>query len=545
MANGTEGNNDQDLDGAASIADVVEIIKIFAAGLSKAIWKEGPDAIKPLFGMFFQATQNWLSVGGEPQWDLVLTAFKSKGLLDADDVDTLKSFSKAPWPIDSIMFVYIVIKLLATSVTAKTAPAMETMLQQGLAAARPTLPSAESAIHAAYIAPEKTAEVREYLARYGFSEKVIDLMFLAQYRLYDENTVRELWLRKIISNDKMFERMRELGYTDARIKEITEAWVLIPPVQDILTMVGREAFEPDSVKLMGLDDEFPSDVTPWLEKQGLSSYWQRMYWRAHWEQPSIQMGYEMLHRGIISREELEFLFKTVEIPPYWRPKLLAITYTPLTRVDVRRMHKLGVLDDAGVVDAYKKLGYDDENAALMGEFTKRANAGADKDLSKAEVLRAYKERVMTTSQCREFLVRMKYDEDEADFIIAMADLDVARETAKILQGNIETRYKGKLINRTQARNELDNTGMPATQRDALLAKWDLAIIEEPKVPSKTDMEDFYRAGIITKDTYRVEMERLGYSQRYIDYYAELAFLQGPKYGAEKIEGSEWQKQQKT
>ncbi|GAI84798.1 unnamed protein product, partial [marine sediment metagenome] len=76
---------------------------------------------------------------------------------------------------------------------------------------------------------------------------------------------------------------QELGYTDTRIKEIIQAWSIIPGPADILHMVAKEAFEPDAVKLMGLEDEFPTEQVSWLAKQGLSEFWAMKYWASHWE----------------------------------------------------------------------------------------------------------------------------------------------------------------------------------------------------------------------------------------------------------------------
>ena len=86
--------------------------------------------------------------------------------------------------------------------------------------------------------------------------------------------VRVLYFRGAIDKDMAFVRMRELGYTDTRIEEIMQSWDIIPPVSEILWMVGKEAFEPDQIAKYGLLDEFPEEVTPWLNKHGYSRFWQ-------------------------------------------------------------------------------------------------------------------------------------------------------------------------------------------------------------------------------------------------------------------------------
>ena len=81
------------------------------------------------------------------------------------------------------------------------------------------------------------------------------------------------------------------------------------------------------------------------------------YWRAHWELPSPTTGFEMLHRlhpdvlEVIGEkykemglnpddlktdlDTLKELLKISDYPKYWRDRLAAISYSPLTRVDLR------------------------------------------------------------------------------------------------------------------------------------------------------------------------------------------------------------------
>ena len=232
------------------------------------------------------------------------------------------------------------------------------------------------------IAPEKIGEVVENLHKWGYSDAAINTMFISNYRLYDDNVCRELFLRGILSSDKLFERMRELGFTDTRTKEMMQAWEFIPGAQDLFFMVAKEAFEPEMISHIGLGDEFPAEQLPWLAKQGVSKYWAEKYWYAHWDQPSVQMGYEMLHRGVIDENELDMLFRAIEMPPFWRDKLKEISYIPYTRVDIRRMFDLGVVDVEDVYDNYKDLGYDDAHALQMTKFTIAYVDPEDKNLSR-------------------------------------------------------------------------------------------------------------------------------------------------------------------
>ncbi len=233
----------------------------------------------------------------------------------------------------------------------------------------PSTPTVGELLKPSRVAPELGEEITLLMRQNGYTPADIDIMKLNNYRLFEEAQIRDLYHRKIIDEERADDFLSQLGYTDERIAELKQAWSIIPSPQDILYMVGKEAFEDDQVAMFGLDAEMPTDQMEWLRKQGLSDYWSTRYWRAHWNQIGIMQGFEMLHRGVINDEQLDGLFRVLEIPPFWRPKLRAISYHPYTRVDVRRMYRDGAIGLDEVYKTYRDLGYDHEHATNLTTWT--------------------------------------------------------------------------------------------------------------------------------------------------------------------------------
>jgi len=386
---------------------------------------------------------------------------------------------------------------------------------------RPNLPDGLSVLNAAFIAPEKTGEVREVFKEMGLSDDHIDLMFLSAYQLYPVQVVQDLFLREAIDEETMMTRMRELGFTDTRIKEIVQSWEVIPPIQDILTMVGHEAFEPDSIAKMGLDSEYPDEQTKWGAKQGLSDYWMHKYWISHWQEPSIGQGYEMLQRGVIDKETLEFLYRTVEIPPYWRDKLTQIAYNPYSRVDVRRMHKMGVLSDEELLRAYKDIGYNDEHAEKMALFTVKYNQGANKGATKGEILTAYKEDLITRNDAKELLASLDYGDAEAEFVLILTDYKKDKKVHDDSVKLIGKQYKEGLIEDFQARDSLGRLNLSSEQSSLLMDQWGLDKFRARKEPSKTDLIMMLKKGVIDREQFAMELRNSGYGENYVQWYIKL------------------------
>jgi len=508
----------------------------FFIGMWADAWSGFVNFLDQIVFKIAKGLTSWAGGAETETWNTMLDMFISSGLLDADAAKELIKFKDLTTPLDQFMFLRTLFSL-TSSYTDLTLYGASTKMRRAMQSKySPELPRPEEIMTAAFIAPEKTQEVRELLKQHGFEDKHIDLMFLSLYRIYDENTIQVLFLRGILSNDEMFMRMRELGYTDVRIREIIQAWSIIPGPNDILHMVAKEAFEPDMVRIMGLEDEYPAEQSEWLQKQGLSTFWAKKYWAAHWEMPSIQAGYDMLHRQdvdrpgqtIINLSELDMLFKTVEIPPYWRDKLTKIAYLPYTRVDVRRMHDMGVLTDEELVWSYKDLGYDEEHAIKMKDFTIRYNQGADKELTRGQIMTGFKEKIITRSDTLTLLQDLDYSQAQAEYFIVLEEYKEAKNYQDDVIDNIKTRYQNNFLNDFDAKSKLNALNLPATQVNLLMDKWQLKRMIDVKLPSKTDLDKFMLNKIINLDTYRQEMEKLGYNFRYTEWYEKLSGIKKAK-----------------
>ncbi|MBA7556857.1 hypothetical protein ES705_49580 [subsurface metagenome] len=109
--------------------------------------------------------------------------------------------------------------------------------------------------------------------------------------------------------------------------------------------------------------------------------------------------------------------------PYWRDKLIQVAYTPLTRVDVRRMYNLKIIGEEQVLKAYKDIGYNDENARYMTDFTIAYYQQSEKNLTRSNIMDGYKRQYFSFNEATTMLQELGYDDVEAEFYTAKADYD--------------------------------------------------------------------------------------------------------------------------
>jgi hypothetical protein len=300
-----------------------------------------------------------------------------------------------------------------------------------------------------------------------------------------------------------------------------------PPVGDLIRMAVREVFSPEIAESFGQYDEIPAEYMEWAEKIGLTQEWATNYWAAHWTLPSMQMGFEMLHREVITPDQLDNLFVAQDVMPFWREALKQISYRVVTRVDVRRFHALGIYDEAQVLDAYMKMGFNETNAGEMTQFTlayndstKKGEKARERDLSKSDIIGMYNDGVLDADTTRTYLIQLGYDDAEATVLIEREDIQELRRERKADISNIIDQAKIKALTYEEAQDRLAALDLTRTETNKALA--DLARVSQTRTrtPSKSDLDDWLAMNLITEGDYAEELRTLGFADRYVALYVE-------------------------
>lgn len=326
-------------------------------------------------------------------------------------------------------------------------------------------------------------------------------------------------LRKDPKLSNLTGELRKIGIHPYYHNLYKELAYQIPPVQDIITMAVREAFTPEIAQRFGQYEGLPTEYVEWVQKKGLSKEWAERYWASHWSLPSVSQGFEMVHRGIIDKPTLELLLRALDVMPFWRDKLIQMSYKPLTRVDVRRMYRVGTLDEEGIKKAYRDVGYADINANLMADFTIRQTRQALSGFGSRDVINAYTKRFINEGIARQLLRDIGIRQEEIQNIITSANYkrEWAYKTERI--DAIENLYKKGRLSKAQTQEQLDALDLPPDHIQILLQQW-IARIDEVKVPTWTTAQTlkFLTAKLISQDRAIAELRLLGYNTERINVY---------------------------
>jgi len=461
-------------------------------------------------------------------------------------------------------------------------------LSYGMNWADPNLARDPSSLIAARLRGEISDEFFHYTMRVqGFCKAAADGLFSLTKRLQDGIELITLERRGEIKREAVDERAALVGWQPDEIKELYKLTEVIPSAGDIIRYAVREVYTPEIAKAFGQFNELgvtPGQIDgvlsgailePTLDPEGVLAKAEsdivaaglplRTFtkeWAAHWLLPSIMQGFEMLHRGVIPFKStpetplsLERLMIALDIMPAWRDPLKAISYAPYTRVDVRRMHKIGVLDDEAVFTAYADVGFspfapDCEHATVaeafacekcryesksgrMLEFTLLYNAeppqaeetaadevkAKERDLTKSDILTGLRDGLLDEKEVTTALTTLGYDEAEVSYYLARVDFQKDADERDFTVSNLHAGYIKGVFSFGEVTDELGQLNLPAAMTDYYLKLWDLEKLARINKPTKAELMTFLRKEIIDKEIWHAEMVGLGYPNRYIDWYA--------------------------
>jgi len=338
----------------------------------------------------------------------------------------------------------------------------------------------------------------------------------------------------------------------------------LPTVQDLIHFSVRHGFEPDILSTFGYTKEIPKTYLKWADKIGLGgssdvqisdatdsdgqdmephkATWAEQHWFAHWILPSLGDAYEMLHRlypdskygpspdltpnNQFTPELLSLFQRAQDIPKYWREKLQAISYLPLTRVDVRRMYDLRTIDEATVYHSYRAQGYNDENSQRLLQYTKKAREETDLKSElwpKAEKICEFRTLgILEDEETKPFLEKLGIPRDEIDIFFSNCDLQKQLEKVKNVLKAIERSFLKGIADQGQIFANLQDLGMSESAIVDKLEEWTILQQYQFKEDNAAEAQKWYEKGIIGRDEFVTRLQNLKISDGSILHMVALA-----------------------
>jgi len=365
----------------------------------------------------------------------------------------------------------------------------------------------------AYVKREIDAiEARSRLRKLGYNDDDVELLLKTAYRLPSTSEILTAWFRELITDDEAADMLARQGYRPEDIPLLMEtAWAL-PSLSDLIRMMVRDVFNEAVVARYGYDEEYPAEVEEWVKKQGMDPKWAKYYWRAHWELPSPTMAYEMFRRKLITLEDIDTLLKIADYPRFWREKMVQLAYELPTRVDVRRMYDLGVIDERRVYEFYTQLGYREDVAEALTEFTIADTISEERTKLRNQLLECFEYGMITEQELRQSLKALRYNDNAIDVIVEAKKLELEREYLKAQVEIVRERYMQGIIDENKAISELSQLGISTEAVSRIVRKWEAEKLKKHRRITLYQLQQLYKKRIIDDSRALAELKEAGYTE---------------------------------
>lgn len=389
---------------------------------------------------------------------------------------------------------------------------------------KPSLAPIDALLRAEMLNPQSQRYIDAIIKKWGLPESSLLVMRSAMKRLPQVNELLTLVNRKEISEAEAIRYMQREGFSQSDAELVMQLRFYYPSPSEWASLAGREAYESDQIAAFELDKGFDALDPKHYEKAGLTEEVARQYWVAHWSNVSPQQLFEMIQRkahkpdgSIFTLDDVDSYVRLADINPFFGEALSEIAFRPYTRVDLRRMVEVGVLEPDDLPLAFEDLGYDPEKASNMATYTARLAARSERNLTKTQFVNMYELRQISRLQLAEYLQYIGYTESQAETIsyLEQAKREDDRVRSFIRRGEYE--YKRGMSSREEVNSFLVNEDLEPDQIGELFDEWDNEMIYEQALPSKDDLLGWY-ATDSDEQAFRQGMRALRYTNENIDKY---------------------------
>lgn len=334
------------------------------------------------------------------------------------------------------------------------------------------------------------------------------------------------WRRGLLKDKERDELLRKLGWLSNDQASIAIALTdYVPGASDLIRFMVRDVADTATVEDFKLDAEFDLKWVGYAKQkgfaQGISDETAKMYWRAHWDLPGLRSVYDALHRfrddGTYdgpdelktTENEVSKILAYNDMLPAWRKRLVALSYSPLTRVDSQRAFQLGVIDKDRLYKAFRDIGYDDKNANTLVTFTQSKREAY---LLALRASRYYRDGHITGDQLRKRLEKYKVTDDEFKELVFELELQSNAALARQCVSAMRTRYLHGQYSKSEAREELLRKNYTVEHADRLVENWECVRSARSRELTAEKLCKLASAGLIGQDDYQSRLLRLGYTK---------------------------------
>lgn len=337
--------------------------------------------------------------------------------------------------------------------------------------------------------------------------------------------------RKLITKDELVRRLVErYGLPQDVATNYDKLTATLPGIGDVVRFMVRDVADPKVVNKYQYDAEFlekwNGKLREFTHALGLDEDTMRYFWRAHWELPSPTQLYEMLRRLradsvdpkarqlALTEQDVSEALAANDIPKFWRDRLMAISYLPMTITDAKQAYIDGAIDENTLRSIIRDNGRNEFHTQLIVDMVNRQRARRTQRLigsfTPDKVTKWLKAGVVDEEKARRLYVDAGLTEAQAAHAVKMAKEALKAERLEKRIRMIEKRYMVGDLLKDQAINLLNKIGVELTKAEQMVEEWEFEIQIRSKQVTASMMCSWFYRGLLSTDEFAVRLRRIGY-----------------------------------
>lgn len=300
--------------------------------------------------------------------------------------------------------------------------------------------------------PSQSDLYKSFLYKLGYNDDQIGFLISANRTLLSVSQLITFNRYGLINDTDLQTALQVQNYNDSDINNIIQTVFQPLPFSTYVDNVRRGLYDEQYVNSFGLGIGKPADLYHKSKSVGITNEDADRLYYASFTHPSIEQAKEMFRRGLIDENTYDQIIRYSGIAPKFIEPIKSLTNALLTRRDIKSLHSLGNLSTQEVFQQFRKLGYDDNDASLLTNYTiKYDEENHPLGLQKSKVITesiikdAYLRRLKDEQSTLTELQNIGYSTNDASFLLSVWNYDLH----KTVNSKVEQTHTQKAISNVQ------------------------------------------------------------------------------------------------
>lgn len=295
---------------------------------------------------------------------------------------------------------------------------------------------------------------------YGINSEWANQFGEAAYNVPSLSIIFELLWRGLINNATFNLLISRSGLRKEVQDKIINLTELIPPSNDIITMVVREAFEEENIV------KAPPEFAGWMIKKGFSDYWSDKYWTAHFLPIPLAQAYDNLRRGYHDKAWFEDVLRIADVHPRWREDIYNVAFQPPSIREMGYGYDTGAFTREDIIKYRRWGGLSPEDAAKTAQSLIDYRLDAERSALRTGYMNEYVNNLIDVATFRAKLIELRTNPQaielwiqRAGVLITLKSTDTSvTEPKNITRSDVQWLYEHDLRNEAWFKVTLKNMG---------------------------------------------------------------------------------------